>query len=85
MTRESAGPKEPPTHQGPLSIRLASTRVVVWLTLWLTPLVWSPATAAGGELRNTVKNLWSDGIRLQPTPPPFPSHDPHDAHRSSPE
>jgi hypothetical protein len=35
------------------------------------------AAAEADGLRDTVKNLWPDGIRLQPTAPPFPSHEPH--------
>lgn len=36
----------------------------------------SPAEA--GSLKNAINDLWGgDGIRLQPTPPPFPSHEPH--------
>jgi hypothetical protein len=45
--------------------------------MWVMLLVWDPVAAAAGDLRGTVKNLWPDGIHLQPTPPPFPSHDPH--------
>lgn len=57
------------TRSGTFRLRMA-------LLVLLTPAIWGGAAEAGG-LRDTVKNLWPDGIRLQPTPPPFPSHDPH--------
>ena len=40
-------------------------------------LVVGPEESWAGGLRDTIKNLWPGGIHLQPTPPPFPSHDPH--------
>lgn len=36
-----------------------------------------PAEGEAGDLKDTIKNLWPGGIHLEPTPPPFPSHDPH--------
>src|ERR671937_214704 len=40
-------------------------------------LVVGPEESWAGGLRDTIKDLWPGGIHLQPTPPPFPSHDPH--------
>jgi hypothetical protein len=56
--------------------RSRSVRLTAPLLALLVALAWGGAAEAAG-LRDTVKNLWPDGIRLQPTPPPFPSHDPH--------
>ena len=51
-------------------------RVAVVLVGLFLLLRASPAEA--GSLKDAIKDLWGgDGIRLQPTPPPFPSHDPH--------
>lgn len=56
--------------------------VCAWLRILLTVALvffpWLSSSAGGAGLRDTVKHLWGgDGIRLQPSPPPFPSHDPH--------
>jgi hypothetical protein len=38
----------------------------------------APTVGWAGGLRDVVRDLYGgDGIRLEPTPPPFPSHDPH--------
>ncbi len=63
--------------QRPSTPRLALGCLSLALLVFLTPGVRGTTAQAGGGLRDTVKNLWPDGIRLQPTPPPFPSHDPH--------
>jgi hypothetical protein len=40
--------------------------------------VGDPATAAAGDLKNAIRDLYGgNGITLQPSPPGFPSHAPH--------
>lgn len=41
-----------------------------------TLICWAVDVQADG-LRDMIKNLWPDGIHLEPTPPPFPSHTGH--------
>jgi len=60
------------TPNAPRAVWQLAARVVVALSL-----VGSAGEVWADDLRDTVKNLWPGGIHLQPTPPPFPSHDPH--------
>lgn len=55
-----------------MSARLGAGLVVVALSL---PA--GPHAALAGDLRDTIKSLWPNGIVLEPTPPPFPSHQGH--------
>jgi hypothetical protein len=54
-------------------VRCRAARLALVILVLAVP---APGQAQG--LRDLVKNLYGgDGIRLEPTPPPFPSHDPH--------
>jgi hypothetical protein len=54
--------------------KIGSTALLVLVVITAT----SPQFVYAGGLKDTVKNLYGgDGIILQPTPPPFPSHAPH--------
>jgi len=48
------------------------------LSIALVFCLWASSSVSGAGLRDTVKQLWGgDGIKLQASPPPFPSHEPH--------
>jgi hypothetical protein len=48
------------------------------LVLLVVALIWESPSAGAGELKNVVRDLYGgNGIVLQPSPPPFPSHAPH--------
>ena len=64
-----------PGYQG--CARWRSSRLRVWLLVLGLSVVAGSGEGWAADLRDTVKNLWPDGIQLQPTPPPFPSHQPH--------
>lgn len=61
----------------PVSARRTSVQWQLWLMAMALYLFVVPAKTEAGGLRDTVTNLWPDGIHLQPSPPPFPSHEPH--------
>ena len=46
-------------------------------TAVVVALLSGAAEVQADGLRDTIKNLWPDGIHLEPTPPPFPSHTGH--------
>ncbi len=52
-------------------------RLVAGLCVAALWLAGSPGESRAGDLRDTIKNLWPNGIVLEPTPPPFPSHQGH--------
>lgn len=59
-------------------LRIVDTSAAFSLLLLLATGVLSTPPAVAGDLKNAVKDLYGgDGITLEPTPPPFPSHDPH--------
>jgi len=59
----------------PAAMMTASAGVVAFIVLLA---LGGAAPAAAGDLKNAVRDLFGgDGITLQPTPPPFPSHAPH--------
>jgi hypothetical protein len=55
----------------------ASARLVAGLLMAAISLAGNPGESRAGDLRDTIKNLWPGGIVLEPTPPPFPSHQGH--------
>ncbi len=57
--------------------RLSARRLWVGLLAGAVSLLGGPDAGRAGDLKDTIKNLWPDGIHLQPTAPPFPSHEPH--------
>ncbi len=61
----------------PVSARRTSAQWQLWLMAMALYLFVVPAETEAGGLRDTITNLWPDGIHLQPSPPPFPSHAPH--------
>ena len=61
----------------PVSARRTSVQWQLWLMAITLYLFVVPAKTEAGGLRDTITNLWPDGIHLQPSPPPFPSHEPH--------
>ena len=62
-------------HQG--WARWTAIQLRVGLLVAGFSVVWGSGEGWAENLKDTVKNLWPDGIQLQPTPPPFPSHQPH--------
>lgn len=62
---------------GPVSARRTSAQRQLWLMAMALYLFVVPAKTEAGGLRDTITNLWPDGIHLQPSPAPFPSHEPH--------
>jgi hypothetical protein len=63
-------------EQGLLRIISLQLRgMLVWLVV---ALIWESPSAGAGDLKNVVRDLYGgNGIVLQPSPPPFPSHAPH--------
>jgi len=61
----------------PAWARRTWTRLRVCSMMVALSLLGIPIESRAGDLKDTISNLWPGGIRLQPTPPPFPSHDPH--------
>ncbi|HTE65071.1 MAG TPA: transporter [Candidatus Binatia bacterium] len=61
----------------PVWARGTSARWQVWLMTVALCLFGVPVEGEARDLRDTITSLWPDGIRLQPTAPPFPSHEPH--------
>ena len=58
--------------------RLPPFQLHAMLSAFLFCLIWGPLGAGAGSLKNVVRDLYGgDGILLQPSPPPFPSHAPH--------
>ena len=57
--------------------RRTSARLGVALLVGVLWLLAGPETGRAGDLKDTIKNLWPNGIHLEPTPPPFPSHQGH--------
>ncbi|HEX9872480.1 MAG TPA: hypothetical protein VGC99_28565, partial [Candidatus Tectomicrobia bacterium] len=65
-------------QQGQGSLRIISFHVRGALVLFMVALLWESPSARAGSLKNVVKDLYGgNGIVLQPSPPPFPSHAPH--------
>src|SRR5262245_3640406 len=65
-------------QEGQGSLRIVSLQLRGVLVLLLASLIWESPTAGAGGLKNVVRDLYGgDGILLQPSPPPFPSHAPH--------
>jgi Putative MetA-pathway of phenol degradation len=61
----------------PVSARRTSAQWQLWLMAMALYLFVVPAKTEAGGLRDTITNLWPDGIHLEPSPAPFPSHAPH--------
>jgi Putative MetA-pathway of phenol degradation len=58
--------------------RIVGTSATFSVLLLLAIGVPRTPPAVAGDLKNAVKDLYGgNGITLEPTPPPFPSHDPH--------
>jgi len=57
--------------------RLSARRLWVGLLAAAVSLLGGPDAGRAGDLKDTIKNLWPNGIVLEPTPPPFPSHQGH--------
>jgi hypothetical protein len=65
-------------QEGQSSLRLVSFQLWGVLALLSVGLIWDFSNAWAGSLQNVVRDLYGgDGIVLQPSPPPFPSHAPH--------
>jgi hypothetical protein len=65
-------------QEGQGSLPIVSLQLRGVLVLLLVSLIWESPTAGAGGLKNVVRDLYGgDGILLQPSPPPFPSHAPH--------
>jgi hypothetical protein len=65
-------------HEGQGSLRIISSQLCGVHVLFLVCLIWESPSAWAGSLKNVVRDLYGgDGIVLQPSPPPFPSHAPH--------
>ncbi|MGH8064410.1 MAG: transporter [Candidatus Entotheonellia bacterium] len=65
-------------QEGQGSLRIISLQLGGVLVLFLVSLIWESPSAWAGSLKNVVRDLYGgNGIVLQPSPPPFPSHAPH--------
>ena len=65
-------------QEGQGSLRIISLQLRGGLVLLLISLIWESPSAWAGSLKNVVRDLYGgNGIVLQPSPPPFPSHAPH--------
>jgi hypothetical protein len=65
-------------HQRQSRLRRLSLQLPAMLVVFLCGLICNPLSAGAGRLKNVVGDLYGgDGIVLQPSPPPFPSHAPH--------
>jgi hypothetical protein len=65
-------------QDGQGSRRIISCQLRGALVVLMVALIWESTHARAGSLKNVVRDLYGgDGIVLQPSPPPFPSHAPH--------
>jgi Putative MetA-pathway of phenol degradation len=65
-------------REGPSFLRVVSFQLRVLLILGGVALLSESPSVWAGSLKNVVRDLYGgNGIVLQPSPPPFPSHAPH--------
>jgi hypothetical protein len=65
-------------QEGQGSRRIISCQLQGALVVFMVALIWESTNARAGSLKDVVTDLYGgNGIVLQPSPPPFPSHAPH--------